>query len=72
MEHAPLLVDRRTATRILGLSLRTLDYLISSGELKPRRIGRRVLLEYRSLQAFARRDHPTKANAKGRSITNAN
>lgn len=48
-----LLLDKRGAARVLGISVRTLDYLIASGELKPRKIGRRVLLHYDQLRDFA-------------------
>ncbi len=34
--------------------------LVARGELKPRRIGRRILFERRELERFARRDHPIK------------
>lgn len=53
METQPLLIDRKSSARLLGISVRKLDYLIECGELTPRRIGRRVLLPYRQLQMFA-------------------
>lgn len=34
--------------------------LVARGELKPRRIGRRILFERREPERFARRDHPIK------------
>lgn len=56
-----LLVDRKTAARLLSVSLRTLDNLIVSKELDGvRRIGRRVLISRSSLEIFARRDHRTR------------
>jgi hypothetical protein len=54
-----LLVSRREAARLLGISLRSLDGLISNRQLEVRRIGRRVMIETRILNRFARRDHPT-------------
>ena len=48
----PLLVDKKTAARLLSISVRKLEYLISSKELHAQRIGRRVLLSYRKLQRF--------------------
>lgn len=54
-----LLVSRREAAVLLGLSVRTLDNLVLRGELRVRRIGRRVLVERRELERFARRDHRT-------------
>ena len=60
-----LLIDKKTASSLLSISLRSLDYLISCGELKTRRIGRRRLIERRELERFARRDHQTQLPAKG-------
>ena len=55
------LVDRKTTTVILGgISLRMLDYLVSTGELRPIRIGRRVLFRRKDLEVFARHDHRTR------------
>jgi hypothetical protein len=54
-----LLVSRKDAAAALGICLRTLDHLILSKELMPRRIGRRVMFERKSLEQFARRDHPS-------------
>jgi excisionase family DNA binding protein len=52
-----ILGSRRDAARALGISIRTLDNLILQGELRARRVGRRVLLEKSELERFARRDH---------------
>jgi len=49
----PLLVGKKDAAALLGVSLRKLDYLIEQGKLQPRRIGRRVLLAYAGLRKFA-------------------
>lgn len=58
MEIDPILVDKRETKRVLGgISLRSIDYLVECGLLKPVRIGRRVFFKYRDLQAFARSDH---------------
>jgi len=53
----PLLIDRRTAARLLGLSVRGIDYAVASGLIRPRRLGRRVLFTQAELQRFAARDH---------------
>jgi len=53
-----LLFSQREGARILGLSLRTVQNLIAKKHIPVRRIGRRVLLHYKDLEAFARRDHP--------------
>ena len=52
-----LLYTRKEAAQVLSVSLRFLDGLIGRRELRPRRIGRRVLVEHRELERFARADH---------------
>jgi hypothetical protein len=52
--------QRQLAAERDHLDARALDYLVARGELKPRRIGRRILFERRELERFARRDHPIK------------
>ena len=54
----PLLVSKRDAAALLSLCLRSIDNLIAGKQLPCRRIGKRVLIPYTSLVAFARRDHP--------------
>lgn len=54
-----LLISKRDAAAMLGLSVRTLENLISVKELPARRIGRRCLIERNVLERFARRDHQT-------------
>lgn len=53
-----LAVNRFEAARLLSISLRTLDSLLACGELRGRRVGRRVLFPMEELQRFLRRDHP--------------
>ena len=53
----PLLVGRREAAKLLGLSLRSLDHAVCRGLLKPRHLGRRVLFTPEELKRFASRDH---------------
>jgi excisionase family DNA binding protein len=55
----PLALSRKDAAIALGVSLRTLDYLLASGELRGRRIGRRIVIPKVTLEAFLRRDHRT-------------
>ena len=52
-----LTVNRFEAAEMLSISLRTLDYLLACGELRARRVGRRVLIPREELQRFLRRDH---------------
>ena len=56
-----LLYSKREAAQLLSLSPRTIDNLIAAGELNPRRVGRRTLLELSELERFAKRDHSTRA-----------
>jgi excisionase family DNA binding protein len=56
-EITPILVSKRTAATALSVCLRTIDNLIAAKQLPCRRIGRRTLIPYASLVAFARRDH---------------
>jgi excisionase family DNA binding protein len=49
--------SRRDAAATLTIKVRKLDYLIKSGEMKVRRIGRRVVITHQELQNFLRRDH---------------
>jgi excisionase family DNA binding protein len=59
-----LLLSKREAAAMLGLSVRTLENLLSLKELPARRIGRRCLIERQALERFARRDHRTKQELK--------
>ena len=54
----PVLVSKRQARDVVPLSLRAFDYLIAKGTLETRVIGRRRFIVYKSLLAFAQRDHP--------------
>lgn len=51
--NAPLLVDAIEAARLLGISPRTLWDLTKSGDVKAKRIGRRVLYARSVLEEFA-------------------
>jgi len=53
----PLLVSKRDAAALLSVCLRTIDNYIATKELPCRRLGKRVLIPYTALVAFARRDH---------------
>jgi excisionase family DNA binding protein len=64
MIRPPLLVSKRDAAALLSLCLRSIDNLIMRKELPCRRIGKRVLIPYSALVAFARRDHPYSSESK--------
>lgn len=52
-----LLFAKKEAAALLSISIRKLEYLIASGELQTRRIGKRVLVPKGALTTFARTDH---------------
>jgi len=51
-EIEPLVVDLRTAARLLGISGRTLHSMKQSGEIPHVRFGNRVLFSIESLKTF--------------------
>ena len=51
------------AARVLGLSPRLCWTFVQRGELRSRRVGRRLLIHRRELERFALKDHSTKAEA---------
>jgi excisionase family DNA binding protein len=54
MQQERLLYSKTEAVQMLGLSLRTIDTLISRGELRARRIGpKRVMIPRSELERFA-------------------
>jgi excisionase family DNA binding protein len=61
--NEPILVSKKEAARVLAVSLRTVDNLIAAKELAVRRLGRRCLIPRKSLDEFARHDHPTQPQA---------
>ena len=52
-----LLYDRKTAARLLSISVRSLDYIIAGKGLDTRRIGRKVLVTHASLVRYASGNH---------------
>jgi excisionase family DNA binding protein len=50
--------DRLSAAELLSISVRTLDYRISNGQIKVRRDGNKVLIPHSELVRYARADHP--------------
>lgn len=55
--NVKLLYTKKETAEMLSVSLRFVDTLIARKELKPRRVGKRVLLEHRELERFSRADH---------------
>lgn len=52
-----ILVSRRDAAALMSVSQRAIDYLIADGRIASRRVGGRVLIPLRALEAFAAQDH---------------
>jgi hypothetical protein len=52
------LFSRKEAAHSLGLSPRSIDYLIAKKDLDTRRIGAKVLITRESLRRFATGNHP--------------
>jgi len=55
-----LLHSKRESARLIGLSERTLHTLISTKQIRVRRVGRRVLVPHAELLKFTRTDHSTR------------
>jgi excisionase family DNA binding protein len=56
-ECTQLLFSKKEAAAMLGLSVRSVDYLLASRELEYRKIGRKVLIPKAAIVGFARHDH---------------
>lgn len=53
-QNTPILFSKREAADALGISLRTIDNLIATRQLRVSRIGRRVLIPRKVVEQFAR------------------
>lgn len=53
-----LLYSRRDTAEALSLSIRSIDYLITTGRLPVRRVGGKILIPASAVRRFAREDHP--------------
>ena len=56
----PALWTKEQAARYLNVSVRTVSNLLACRELVRRTIGGRCLIPKTSLEAFLKKDHPTK------------
>jgi excisionase family DNA binding protein len=61
-----LLLSKQEAARMLGVSIRSLEHLISRQEIATRRIGRRVLIARSTVESFAKNQNPDNPSARGR------
>lgn len=46
----PILISKASAAAMLGISTRSIDYLIKGKKLETKRLGRRVLIVFTSLK----------------------
>ena len=60
-----LLYSRRDTAEALCLSIRSVDYLITTGRLSTRRIGGKILIPATAVRRFAKEDHPEFVRAAG-------
>lgn len=67
MDHnvEKLLYSRRDAAEALSLSIRSVDYLITTGRLSTRRVGSKILIPAGAIRRFAKEDHPESVRSSG-------
>lgn len=53
----PILLGTKEAAKALGLSERSIFWLVSTGQLASRKLGKRRLIPREAIEKFARRDH---------------
>ncbi len=66
-----LLYSRRDAAEALSLSVRSVDYLITTRRLPMRRIGGKILIPAHAVRRFAREDHPDFVRSRNRELTDS-
>ena len=62
--NEPILIDKRRAAYLLDVSPRQIDRLITRGELRAKKIGRRTLVLYSSLKRFCAEVSPGGATCR--------
>jgi excisionase family DNA binding protein len=62
---APMFYSRAQVAELLGCSLRTVDYLRESGELKFVKLGKSVKFPVKSLETFCKSSHATRKPDSG-------
>ena len=58
-EVAKYLYTRKEASYSIGVSIRTIDYLLANKQLKFRKCGKKILIPTSELSRWARADHET-------------
>jgi len=65
MSASPILVDKKTASMLLGISVGMLDKLVRQRRIEPVRLGRRVLFRRDSIEALTLTEKQRAAVARG-------
>jgi excisionase family DNA binding protein len=60
-----LLLSKQEAARMLGVSIRSLEHLISRQEIPTRKIGRRVLIARTAVESFAKAQNTDESSERG-------
>lgn len=60
-----ILYDRNSAAEQLSISVRSLAYFLSRGEIRFRKIGAKVLIPRSELIRFAKEHHPYPVGGRG-------
>lgn len=58
MEIQKIFYTKLESAYVLGISVRSVEYLLANRLLAFRKIGRKTLIHHNELQRFARQDHP--------------
>jgi hypothetical protein len=71
MDHKveKLLYSKQAAAEALSLSVRSIDYLITTQRLPMRRVGGKVMIPANAVRRFARGDHPERVRGDGHIVS---
>ena len=71
MDHKveKLLYSKQDAAEALSLSVRSIDYLITTQRLPMRRVGGKVMIPVNAVRRFARQDHPERVRGDGHAVS---
>jgi|ERR1700733_12443950 hypothetical protein len=64
-----LLYSKQGAAEALSLSVRSIDYLITTRRLPMRRVGGKVMIPANAVRRFAREDHPERVRGDGHAVS---
>jgi hypothetical protein len=64
-----LLYSKQDAAEALSLSVRSIDYLITTQRLPMRRVGGKVMIPVAAVRRFAREDHPERVRGDGHIVS---